>query len=92
MPNYIKKPYVIKANQFGESDFCDREPWVQDGYTQGKWGYRFDPVTGRPNGFIVNTLEGLMVAGPGDYLIRGIKGELYPCRQDIFEETYERVD
>lgn len=37
----------------------------------------------------VNTLEGVMEAGPGDYLVRGIKGELYPCKPDIFEATYE---
>jgi hypothetical protein len=39
--------------------------------------------------FIVETLEGKMEGKSGDYLIRGVKGELYPCRKDIFEETYE---
>ena len=40
---------------------------------------------------IIETLEGKMKANKGDYIIRGIKGELYPCRQDIFHETYEKV-
>jgi hypothetical protein len=38
------------------------------------------------------TLEGIMLGIPGDYIIMGIKGEFYPCKPDIFEATYERVD
>lgn len=38
---------------------------------------------------LIKTLEGTMEAGPGDWIIRGIKGELYPCKADIFEATYE---
>lgn len=40
----------------------------------------------------ITTLEGTMIAFPGDYIITGIKGEVYPCRKDIFEETYELID
>ena len=40
--------------------------------------------------FRVQTLEGTMHGEPGDYLIQGIRGELYPCAKDIFEESYER--
>ena len=40
----------------------------------------------------INTLEGLHIAGIGDYIIRGIKGECYPCKADIFDATYERVE
>jgi hypothetical protein len=39
----------------------------------------------------IGTLEGAMLCRPGDWIIRGIKGELYPCKPDIFEATYERV-
>lgn len=39
----------------------------------------------------IGTLEGVMIAKPGDWIIRGIKGELYPCKPDIFEETYVRA-
>ena len=42
-------------------------------------------------GMKIPTLEGLMVARQGDWIIRGVKGELYPCKPDIFEATYERV-
>jgi hypothetical protein len=39
----------------------------------------------------IHTLEGDMKANHGDYIIKGVKGEFYPCRQDIFEQTYEEV-
>lgn len=39
--------------------------------------------------FEIQTLEGAMKVRPGDYVIKGVKGEFYPCRRDIFEETYE---
>lgn len=40
----------------------------------------------------IKTLEGVMVANPGDWIITGIKGERYPCRDDIFQQTYEPVE
>ena len=40
----------------------------------------------------IETLEGTMKADPGDWIITGIKGEQYPCKPDIFEATYERVE
>lgn len=40
----------------------------------------------------IQTLEGVMVANPGDWIITGIKGERYPCKPEIFAETYERAD
>jgi hypothetical protein len=43
-------------------------------------------------GMAIRTLEGMMHANPGDYIIKGIKGEFYPCKPDIFEQTYEVVD
>ena len=43
------------------------------------------------NGFIINTLEGDMLASLGDYIIKGVHGELYPCKADIFKQTYEEV-
>lgn len=41
---------------------------------------------------LIPTLEGVMEARPGDYIIRGVNGELYPCKPDIFNKTYERVE
>ena len=40
----------------------------------------------------IETLEGLMVATEGDYIIKGVQGEFYPCKPDIFKETYEKVE
>lgn len=40
----------------------------------------------------INTLEGVMHASAGDYIITGVNGEMYPCKPDIFEKTYEKVD
>lgn len=40
----------------------------------------------------IQTLEGTMHADPGDYIITGVKGEQYPCKPDIFEQTYEKVE
>ena len=41
---------------------------------------------------VIHTLEGDMIASPGDWIITGIIGEKYPCKPDIFEETYEKVE
>lgn len=49
--------------------------------------------TGEPRmGLLIPTLEGLMIATQNDWIIRGVKNELYPCKPDIFEATYEAVD
>ncbi|MGT2911775.1 hypothetical protein ACVR1I_08715 [Streptococcus cameli] len=40
----------------------------------------------------ITTLEGVMIANKGDYIIKGVQGEFYPCKPDIFAETYEQVD
>lgn len=40
----------------------------------------------------IKTIEGVMIAKGGDYIIQGVKGEIYPCRPDIFEETYEECE
>lgn len=47
---------------------------------------------GADGGLVIPTLEGDMQAVTGDYIIRGIKGEFYPCKPDIFEATYEKVE
>lgn len=51
-------------------------------------GIGFTPADGT---LAIPTLEGVMTASSGDYIIRGVKGELYPCKPDIFQATYERV-
>ncbi|MFC4128962.1 hypothetical protein [Nocardia rhizosphaerae] len=47
---------------------------------------------GKPHSIAIDTLEGTMHASPDDYVIRGVAGEFYPCRGDIFEATYEPVE
>ena len=52
-------------------------------------GIGFIPLNGTLD---IPTLEGVLVANPGDWIIKGIAGEVYPCKPDIFEATYERVE
>lgn len=65
--------------------YHDQEPG--DDSRPGKGTY-IDPATGD---FMIRTLEGDMRATYGDYVIRGVKGEFYPCKPDIFEATYDAV-
>ena len=77
---YRKKPVVIEAWQ--NSDENEFPTWV-DNANVGR----------EPGGVIlINTLEGVMRAMPGDYIIKGVKDEVYPCKPDIFEATYEVVN
>lgn len=85
MAKYRKKPVVIEATQYDGTfdleflrDECVRAaPW-----TFGEDGRACEIVT----------LEGVMRCEVGDWIIRGIKGELYPCKPDIFAATYEPVE
>jgi len=47
---------------------------------------------GADGGIIIPTLEGDMIASTGDYIIKGVNGEFYPCKPDIFKKTYEEVE
>jgi len=100
---YTKKPVTIEAVRFmGLTDFGDPQFDVADGMPdwlmeamaapEGEPGsafvgrnYAIEPI----NRFIITTLEGSHVASAGDWIIKGIKGELYPCKADIFEATYD---
>ena len=78
---FRKKPVVIEAFKYQ----TDQVPqWWRD-----HPGIQIEVQTGA---VFIPTLEGTMRAMPGDWIIQGIKGELYPCRSDIFEATYEAVD
>jgi hypothetical protein len=84
MPQYRKKPVVIEAIQF---DFA---PATADRIVEMKGdieGLLFDE-----RGLTITTLEGDMLAQDGDYVIKGVKGELYPCKPDIFYATYESAE
>lgn len=84
MPKFRKKPVVIHAEQFWLSE----QPWPI-GVSQEAVGYTNGNIVVRP---LIHTLEGPMSVNNGDWIITGVRGEVYACRQDIFEETYERVE
>ena len=80
MPKYRKKPVVIEAFQW-HIDIVPK--WWKD-YK----GIGIDVATGSA---FIPTLEGKMEARVGDFIIQGVNGEVYPCKPDIFEKTYELV-
>jgi hypothetical protein len=85
MPFFRKKPVVIEAHEFTLESAPGIEGWA-NGSIALRWDGRVDP----PAPYLaVQTLEGSMRAGLGDWIIRGVKGEFYPCKPDVFEQTYE---
>ncbi len=88
MPKFRKKPVEIEAFQWtaqgGQSAFPE---WFIEGMGTGAVSFDTGPQ-GQPR-TIINTLEGQMIGLSGDWIIKGIKGELYPCKPDIFAATYE---
>ena len=80
MAKYRKKPVVIKARQYTRDGL--------EAHRVAGWcgGEQTD------DGLDIVTLEGTMHANYGDWIIKGVKGEFYPCRDDIFQATYERVE
>lgn len=87
---YRKKPVVIEAFKWTGGPDQEEDPdWIIDAIKQGSvW---FSQVGSPDVKCYIETLEGVMEASVGDYIIRGIKGELYPCKPDIFEASYEPV-
>lgn len=90
---YRKKPVIVRAMQWdGSIKSADEiEEW-SGGKTkcQGRCDGGFDTRTLKV-GIYIETLEGEMRADPNDWIIRGVKGEFYPCKPDIFAATYERA-
>jgi hypothetical protein len=86
MAKFRKKPVVIEAWQVTPDDGQTRQLppiWLVNALVSGG----ATALTG--GGVAIQTLEGTMRADVGDWIIRGVKGELYPCKPDIFEATYE---
>lgn len=77
---YCKKPIIIDAYKPYEGEIPD---WFEKAIENKIVGELVDG-----SGFNIATLEGIMHANPGDYIIRGINGEIYPCKPDIFLKTY----
>ena len=97
MPLFRKKPVVIEAFQMTperREDNIDWPVWLHEAWQRG-----FDESGGLfPAHFhfveagdelAVRTLEGIHLVSWGDWIIKGVKGELYPCKPDIFAATYE---
>lgn len=82
---YRKKPVVIEAVPWDtEENILTIKKWL--GHNLGTEEKMFT------NSYYIRTLEGEMAITPGDYIIQGINGEFYPCKPDIFEKTYEKVE
>lgn len=92
MPKFRKKPVVIEAIQWDgtEEGAIDVLSWAQ-AFEPDRDVSMFTVVNSEDTLLGVHTLEGDMHASPGDWIIRGVQGELYPCKPDIFDETYEEV-
>jgi len=88
MATFRKLPVEIQAVQFtGTGDSCTEVTAFLGGSNSGN--QRWNSTTN--TGGVIVTLEGEMAFVPGDWIIRGVKGEFYPCRNDIFATTYEAV-
>lgn len=86
---YRKKPVVIEAMQFTrDADVNEADDGLFAWLDAERPDYWYDPDT---NEIVIPTLEGDMRASVGDWIIRGVAGEFYPCKPDIFEATYEPV-
>ena len=91
MAKYVKKPVEVEAiqihgnvNEISAFIGDNGEAYIEDSAWQVGKGIPHTIVT-------IHTLEGDMRAIDGDYIIKGVKGEFYPCRKDIFEQTYDMV-
>ena len=90
MAQYRKKPVVIEAFQYG---IDNRPDWFNEKVVTNEI-MTFIGYQEKVEDYFcaIKTLEGVMKAEHGDYIIKGVLGEIYPCKPDIFEMTYELVN
>lgn len=89
MPTFKKKPKVVDAVRYlgcGNVENHATPEWLFEALESGT------VKVGEDGSMIIETLEGQMTVSDGDWIIRGLKGELYPCKPDIFAETYEPTE
>lgn len=79
---FVKKPVQVQAIQWTGDNYEE----IIDFVGSASFPYSFDDGE-----IIIETLEGAVAARRGDWIIRGVNGEFYPCKPDIFEKTYEEV-
>jgi hypothetical protein len=93
MAKYRKKPIVIDAIQYNGEITGELHRFLAE---ENNCSYHFSYENcDQPNEtvyLIIHTLEGHMRATPGDWIIKGVNQEFYPCKNDIFEKTYEMVE
>lgn len=87
---FRKRPVTIEA--MGPLTPENRDEIAAWCHGKAEERYLAGPGRGMTQGVLIHTLEGDMAAAYGDYIIKGVQGEFYPCRADIFAETYERAD
>jgi len=93
MPIFRKKPVVIEAVQWTGNNlrqiisFTDGPPVTRTAHAGMMWE-QYEAIVA-DEGLKIFTLEGDMLASPGDWIIKGVKGEFYPCKPDIFAATYD---
>jgi len=91
---FRKKPVVIEAFQMTKEQRWDNSDWPQ--WAHEAWNS--EPSEGAiwcedgGEQLYCGTLEGVHIIDFGDWIIQGIQGEIYPCKPDIFEQTYERIE
>lgn len=91
MPRFRKKPVEIDAERISvlihdaKDNWGALPAWFRDAYERGSFVIQ-------PDGISTHTLEGQMFGGREDWLLRGIKGEFYPCKREIFSATYELIE
>lgn len=86
---FRKKPVVIEAYQWNVKGNFVNWKLLPDWFTEA---YEKGDVLLLTDGIEIKTLEGQLKANVGDWIIKGVKGEIYPCKPDIFEMTYEPVE
>lgn len=91
MAHFRKKPLIIEAIRYTGSKVSFDTIWEWTGGFAGP-NQGYSGTEDDPQEFDIKTLEGLVQVSVGDWVIKGVKGEFYPCRPDIFEATYEPVD
>ena len=89
---YKKKPVIIDAIEWNGKNFNEISYFTNDWHGNKLAHEDAEDAALKSGKLFIHTLEGVMTASKGDFIIKGIAGEFYPCKEDIFLKTYESVD
>jgi preprotein translocase subunit Sss1 len=92
MKKYKKKPIIIEAIIWNGNNLKEIITFTGLHNSAKKWTWEEYEQIVKKEGLKIFTLEGSLKASIGDYIIKGIKGECYPCKPDIFKATYESIE